>query len=315
MKRIEKRIEEAFARYGSTIGLLNHLIGKRSNVQEFILLVCARLDSLSNLAFTGKSQKDNFIDFIIHHSSNKTKLLEISVPDFFEYLGNQLWVLPGSLEKAGRFHMFDPRRDEQFILFVWNSGIALTVEKVGSLLKFLMDVLRRKYRVIPNQSLSKNSIDNANNIVTYLEDAAKKHKKPFVGEAVYSNKYLLSLIKDFSLASLLYRKYRCGIIHEYGVNIRSTDFFSKHDIYWQPFYNDIAEPTRRLGVQFSAQFLLKLLTNCVNSYKLRLLKTKQLPIELFLEICDFMNEIKYLDDRTIPEGKDVGINIRLGNGS
>ncbi len=312
MKSIEKRIEEAFTRYDSTIELLQQFIRKRSNVQEFILLVCARLDSFLNLAFTGKSQKDNFVDFLTHHSGNKTKLLEISVPDFFEHLGYHLWVLPGCLEKEGRFHMFDPRRDEQFVLFIWNSGIALTQEKVGFLLKFLMNALRRRYRVLPNQPLSKNSADNASNIVTYLEDEAKKHKKAFVREAICSNKYLFSLIKDFSLASLLYREYRCGIIHEYGVDIRSTDFFGKHDVYWQPFYNDIAEPTHRLRIQFPAQFLLKLLTNCVNSYKLRLQKTKQLPEELFFEICDFMNELKYLDERTIPEGKDVGVNIRSG---
>lgn len=125
-----------------------------------------------------------------------------------------------------------------------------------------------------------------------------------------SNKFLLNLIKDYSLASLLYKEYRCGIIHEYGIDIRSKDFFSKRDVYWQPFYNDVAQPTRRLSLQFPAQFLLMLLSNCVNSYKTQLLKTKQLPVELFHEVCDFMSELKYLDNRTLPDGRDVGVNLR-----
>lgn len=216
----------------------------------------------------------------------------------------------GLSRKEGRFHMFDPRRDGQFILFIWNSGIALTQEKIGFLLKFLMNALKKRYRVLPNQPLSKDSSDTASNIVTYLEDEAKKQKRTFVREAICSNKYLLSLIKDYSLASLLYREYRCGIIHEYRVDIRSADFFSKPDIYWQPFYNDIAQPTRRLRIQFPAQFLLRLLEDCVNSYKGQLLNTKQLPVDLFHEICDFLNELNYLDDRTLPGGKDLGINIR-----
>lgn len=313
MKSIEKRIQEAFERYDSTIQLLQNFVEKKTNTQEIILLVCARLDSLSNLAFTGKSQKDNFTDFITHHSGRKNKLIKISVPDFFEHLGYHLWVLPGFLEKEGRFHMFDPRRDEQFVLFIWNSGIALTQDQVGYLLKFLTNTLKKRYRVSPNQPLSKDSTDTISNIITYLENEAKNHKKAFIRDAICSNKYLLNLIKDYSIASLLYREYRCGIIHEYGVDIRSIDFFNKLDVYWQPFYNDIAQPTRRLRIQFPAQFLLKLLTDCVNSYKVQLLQTKQLPIELFNEICDFMNELKYLDDRTIPVGKDVGVNIRSGS--
>jgi len=46
---------------------------------EIMLLTCARLDSLANLAFTGKSQKDAFMSFLGQHSgalrySNKAAL-------------------------------------------------------------------------------------------------------------------------------------------------------------------------------------------------------------------------------------------------
>jgi hypothetical protein len=315
MKSIEERIEEAFSRYDSTIDLLNKFVKQKSNVQEFILLVCARLDALSNLAFTGKSQKDNFIDFLKHHSGLENKIHAISLPDFFEYLSYQLWVLPGSLEKDGRLHMFDPRRDEQFFLFVWHSGIPITRNKVGALLKFLIRAIKQKYRVLPNHKPNRQSIDTLSHIVGYLESAAQRMGKSFIKEAIGSNKHLSDMIKDFSLGALLYRKYRCGIIHEYGVDVDSSDFFSKHDLYWQTVYSLVGEPTRRLRLQFPAKLLLELFTKSLQSYKLRLQKTKQLPIELFTEICNFMSETEYLDEKSIPSGKDVGVNIRSSNSS
>jgi hypothetical protein len=309
MKNIEKRIEEAFSIYDSTIELLNKFIRDRSNIQEFILLVCARLDALSNLAFTGKSQKDNFIDFLTHHSGIKNKILEIGLPHLFDYLCYHEYVLPGSLEREGRLYMLDPRRDEQFVLFVWHSGIGITQDKVGVLLKFLIRAIKQKYRVLPNQKLTKQSIDTLSNIIGYLENSAKRTRKSFIKEAICSNKYLSNMIKDFSLGALLYREYRCGIIHDYGVEVDSADFFSKNTICWQTVYNDLVQPTRRLRIQFPARMLLELFTSSLHSYKLRLQKSKQLPIELFGQICDFMKEMKYLDDKSIPSGKDVGVNI------
>lgn len=123
------------------------------------------------------------------------------------------------------------------------------------------------------------------------------------------------MIKDFSLASMLYREYRCGIIHEYEVDVDPLDFYSKREVYFRTLYNEFVYPTRRLRVQFSASFLLDLLVNSINSYRKRLQQIKRLPIDLYSEICDFMEDLDYLDEDSIGEGRDVGINISTSNSS
>jgi hypothetical protein len=315
MENIEKRIGSAFEKYGTTIDLLKEFAKERSNTQEFILLVCARLDSLSNMAFRKKSQKDNFVEFLIHHSGHKNKILSISLPDFYDYLSYQRWVLPGSLEKDGRLHMFDPRRDEKYVTFIWNSGIPINQTKVETLLKFLLRSLKNNYRVLPNQSTSKKSIDSLNNVVRCLEYLAKRSNRTFFREAIVSNQHLSNMIKEFSLASILYKEYRCGIIHEYGVDVDPVHFYSRRQVYFRTLYNDLVYPTRRLSVQFSARFLFDLLVNSISSYRKRLQQTKRLPIDLYSEICDYMKDLDYLDEDSIAEGRDVGMSISVSNSS
>jgi hypothetical protein len=315
MENIEKRIDSVFERYSTTIDLLKEFIKERSNTQEFILLVCSRLDSLSNMAFQKKSQKDNFIEFLIHHSGYKNKILSISLPDFYDFLCYQLWVLPGSLEKDGRLHMFDPSRDEKYVMFIWNSGIPINQTQVETLLKFLLRSLKNNYRVLPNQSTSKRSIDSLDNVVQCFENLAKGSNKKFFREAIVSNQHLSNMIKEFSLASILYKEYRCGIIHEYGIDIDPVHFYSERQVYFRTLYNDYVYPTRKLGVQFSARFLFDLLVNSINSYRKRLKQTKRLPIDIYSEICDYIKDLDYLDEDSIGKGRDIGLKISLSNSS
>ena len=72
-------LDEAVKRCRDTITLVDDLIASQRNPQEIIFLTCVRLDSLANLAFTGKSQKDAFMSFLGQHSgalrySNKAAL-------------------------------------------------------------------------------------------------------------------------------------------------------------------------------------------------------------------------------------------------
>jgi hypothetical protein len=315
VKRIDKRIQSAFQRYDTTVDLLQTFIAAKSHTQEFILLVCARLDSLSNLAFHKKSQKDNFIDFLVHHSGHKDKILSVSVPDLYDYLAYQAWVLPGALEKDGRLHVFDPRRDERYISFVWNSGIPITQKHVGLFLKALMTAIRKKYRVLPNQKLTLPSIDSAKRLADLFTAVMRKRSKRLLTETSRVGNSLSMFIKEFSLASLLYREYRCGIIHEYGVDVDPTDFYSKREIYFRTLCNDLVYPTRRLRLQFPAKFLLRILLKSLDSYRSRLLQTRRLPFDMFDEICDFMKELQFLDDKSVQQGRDIGIALTAGNGS
>lgn len=64
MQTLEARIDEVVKRCRDTITLVDELIASQRNRQEIILLTCAGLDSLANLACTGKSQKDAFVSFL-----------------------------------------------------------------------------------------------------------------------------------------------------------------------------------------------------------------------------------------------------------
>ena len=307
MVPLEERIEEAFTMYGSTIELLKEFIASRRNPQEFILLACARLDSLSNLAFTGKPQKDCFVSFLARHSGLKRNAYQISLPDLCDFLCYHLWVLPGTIDKPGRLHMFDPREDERFMSFLWNSGLAITQEEVGRLLMFLIRAIKKKYRVFPTQSKQKQSSDKPDNLYNYLYNAAQQYRRGIYLDAI---KGISSLLKDFSFGALLYRKYRNGIIHEFGVGIHEQDFFTKNAIHWRTTYHTYVEPTKFLQIQFPARFLLEILTHSVQSYIRELKNTRLLPMAVFNETCDFLEEIKHLDDRSIPVGKDISILLR-----
>jgi len=307
MRKLESRIEQAFKKYDATIDLLKEFMASKRNAQEFILLVCARLDSLSNIAFTGKSQKDNFVNFLIRHCGFKTSIQEISLPDLQWFLNSQLWILPGTIKKPGRLHIFDPRRDKQFLSFLWNSGLAITEEEIGTFLEFIIASIKKRYRVAPTQSMQKKSMDTIDNIYKYLHVLAQQYRKGIYGEAI---KRIRLMLTDFSLGALLYTKYRCGIIHEYGVDVDREGFFSKKMAYWRTVYNPYIEPGKLMEIQFPAHFLLNLLVNTLQSYKTELQKTKRLPWDLFDQICDFTTELEYLDDRSVSSGKDIDISFQ-----
>ena len=118
------------------------------------------------------------------------------------------------------------------------------------------------------------------------------------------------LLKDFSFDALLYRIYRNRVIHEFGVGINEQAFFKEATVHWQTVYHEFLDPSRSLQIQFPAKFLLEVLMHSVQSYKTELKKTGLLPIAVFNEICDFLEEIEHLDDRSIPTGKDVTILLR-----
>ena len=278
------------------------------------MLVCARLDSLSNLAFQGRSQKDNFIRLLLHHSGHREDILHISLPEFYEYLDFQSYMLPASIAKDGRLHVH-PRNDDSYLTFLWNSGIPLTRRHIGSLLRSFLHAIRRNYRVFPNQKLALRSIDTQDSVVDLLSATLEKRQKTLSVDMSGVGSSLANLVKEFSLGSVLYREYRCGIIHQFGVTVRQTDFYSKPDIYYATFYNKAGVASPRLRVQFPAGFLLTTLCNCLESYKSRLLHTKRLPSDIYGEICDVANELRYLDLKSIEEGRDVRIAITPGNGS
>lgn len=309
MKRtIEQRIDEALAYYEPTLALLEQFLVARQHAQEFLLLACARLDSLSNLAMTKGTQKKNFVTFLQRFSGFGDMLSAVSLPDLYRSLSGQLWRLPGIIPIPGRIHMFDPQDDQAFLNFVLKSKIAITEQGVGELLKFVLRIVRENYRVCPRQPHRKSSRDKPERIFELFRLKAARYKRGIFGEAIQE---ILPLLQEFTLGPLLYREYRCQIIHEYGVDLHGTDtLFFKRDVpYWCTVYNEHVPPNNFLKLHFPGRFLADVLRSCLIRYKAYLKQTKKLPEAMFFRICHFETELDHLDLSTLSDGKALIPNL------
>lgn len=298
-RSIERRITRAFEVYDPTLKLLSSLVRKRSNAQEVVLLSCARLDSLANLAFSD-SQKNNFVRFMEKHSHVR-EMCHLSVPDLFRYLIHKQWILPGTIPVAGRFHVFDPH-DMPFFSFLWNCGVAVTRAKINELLNKITAMLRSRFRILPRQSTGSSIVSD-----TDITAALRPVWKDAGLQEAEAEKAVKPLLAEYRVSSLLYSEFRCGAIHEYGVGLDEERFFSESDICFAAFGNPFLTPRHILSIQFPAKFLCRLLSTCIESYRSELLHTKKLPLTMYEAVCDFPNELRYLDDRSIPLGKDIGL--------
>ena len=304
METIQDRIDNAL-NIDSTFYLVREFIEERENIQELILIVCARLDSLSNLAFTNKSQRENFIGFLSRHSSIKKRIYDISLPDLYYNLSYRLYSMPAIIDTPGRLQILDPLEDEQFVSFLWNSGLAVTEKDMSRLIAFIAKNIQKKYRVTPTQSKRKPSIDTLTNIFNYLVEASKTYRKGLFDDAIQQIKPIL---KDYSMGSLLYREYRCKIIHERGVDVDEEKFFQEYLPYFETTYNDYVDPGKFLTLEFPARFLIGLLDSSFKNFVAELKHKMLLPSALFFEICE-LSELEYLDHASFNEGKDANISF------
>jgi len=297
-------IKDAFRQYEPTVELLNNLQARKVNPQEFVILVCARLDSLSNLAFPEGSQKSKFIKFLTTFSQQGNAFRKVSVPDLYYFLMKRLLILPGTIPQPGRVHVYHPTEEKEFISFIWKSGVSITEEDIEKVLLFLLKVLKKMYRVAPNQSLRKPMSDSPKSVLKYLLEASNTYREGMYDEAVRA---IVPVIQDFTLGALVYSEYRCASIHEYEVNMYETPFFKEKRPHWYSFYDEYCTPSYFLKVHFPGPFLFDTLVKCINNYKKYLRKIRKLPADLFFQFCDVMTDLEYLDEETIATGKAAKI--------
>jgi hypothetical protein len=305
-KDFEQVLKRAFDQYSSTSELLREWLSKRRNMQEFVILACARLDSLSNLAFPEGAQENNFLRFLTTYSTSRRDLEKVSLPDLYFFVNFHEWALPGVVSKPGHLHMFEPKRDRDLISLLWHSGVPITERDVGRLIRFLLRQLKEHWRVVPNQSLNKPSYDTTKSIRQKLKSAAGNYKNEYYSKAV---DLIGPVLDKYKLAALLYREYRCGAIHEYKVDLDEPQFFTKRKPYWSTIWSTVATPSGFLRLRFPGPFLLELLDECARNYKANLSNRKKLPVDVFYEYCDIFDDMDYLDEDSIPSGKEISPNI------
>jgi len=303
MEPIESRLEDFFGTFRTTQRFLEQLLQTRTWPQEFLIVVCCRLDALANLAFPrwkGK-QADAFAKFLLRYSGFEKKLRQISVPDLFHYLSYGKWLLPEVISEAGRLYQYS-EYDEPLIRLIVDSGLPITQEAIGDFLAFALRTLKRAYRVVPNQRITGRSIAKRSEVMKCLLAAAQSPRRQKYTEPLKATK---SIIERFSLSQILYREFRCRAVHGYEVNIDEKRFFREREIYWRTVYSDLVEPGRFLEIQFPAAFILQMLRNSIDKYERELKHKKELPVEMWVEICDIESEIDLLDQDTLPEGRDI----------
>ena len=298
---IAHTIDEALASYDSTVRLLGDYLKKKANPQEVILLACARLDSLANLAYPHGGQREKFVRFLSCHSRFRDSLSRISVSDLYFHLRFHLWILPGTIDKPGRLHLFNPDDDRELITLVWQSELPVTQEDIGHFLRFLLRQLSSRFRVLEKQSSKRTSASDSGQLLELLRRRSHSCRGGAYAKAIA---HVKPLIEKFTLASLLYTKYRCGIIHRHCIPIQESGFFSRALPYWSPFYNGNIQSGGFLEVQFPGKFLFNAFVGALSNYKKSLKDRKRLPAELFFDNCDPLRETEYLDEQSLPEGKD-----------
>ncbi|OPY65709.1 MAG: hypothetical protein A4E57_03073 [Syntrophorhabdaceae bacterium PtaU1.Bin034] len=302
---IHQRIANAFVEYRSTVSLVEELIAKKTHVNEIILLVCARLDSLANAACQETTQKASFFKFLTRYSNHRSLLVSVSVPDLYDYFARLLWLLSGMIQKPGRLHLFDPIEDASAVSFIWKSELPVTEEHIAPLLRFVLRILRMHYRAAPGQPRRKNDLQQLPELSKQLVEAAASYK---------TQKYLKAMeaigpiLKDHTIGNLLYTDYRCAVIHDYGFQIDPALFFKETVPYYAIFSNHYIE-SNQFRLHFPAAFLLSLLKDCIDNYQKRLLHTLKLPSAIWFKICDALEEPEYLNNDTLNEGKDARLTI------
>jgi hypothetical protein len=305
MKSIDDRIKAAFDEYRATAALLDGFVQARQHAQELVILVCSRLDALANLAMTQKkSQRDRFVSFLHAYSGRPAELARVLLPNLYFDIFVKFVTLPVTIPVPGRLCSYDMSRDASFLQFIVDSGVPLTSEDVSKWLHRLSVWLQRKYRTTVTQSKSKPYYDDVRGVTRHLEACSRVYRKGTYALAVAA---LSPILNNFRLADVLYRDYRSRSIHEFAFNT-DEQFFTERGVYVATRFH-AWDSTRFLEVCVSAHWLVDLYRETVGRYERSLLARRKLPIDLWTELCDTSREFAFLDDSSVPVGRDLRIRV------
>ena len=165
-------------------------------------------------------------------------------------------------------------------------------------------MIQRSYRTTATQSKAKPILASVNVLFELLVREAERfsHGKY---EAAY--KEIRPLLTQFSLASILYREYRSGAIHEFAFEVDGR-FFAESDLYVDTL-RYTWDSTTYLEIRVPARWLIDACRTCVSSYQRRLMQTLRLPLPLFIELCNVPQDVGYLDDETVVDALELRPNL------
>lgn len=301
-------LERYFGQFSSTFGLVEELIGSRSRPQEILILLCSRLDAVAcSSVREDESRRQAFVRFIAGYSGQDDLFRSVSVGDLYHELAFHRWLLPGLIAKPGRLHMFS-RHNKEVLLLLERSGIALTERQCDSLLARIMEALRANFRAMPRQPSDKRPLGKTRTvteaIVRRVDRSRSKVDLSGMPEA------LKPLLNSKTVATILYQRFRCEVIHGGMVPIDEERFFREDRPYYKPMYSDYYGAFRM--IEFPARFLSRLLHDCLRSYKGHLAATRKLPPDIHSQAFEdgVFENVEFLDEGLLPRGGPIGLDIR-----
>lgn len=302
-----KRIDEALSTYKNSISLIDRMLKEKENIQEIILLICARLDSLANLAIKNDAnQRRTFINFLSHYSGQRRFFNSVSVGDFYgfmKYYGEKADVV--LISKPGRMLSFG-EEDDDFLYFIYKSTIPITAKATSQLAYRISKILERNYRVKPNQRLDKKYTASSSELKKIIH---KEFKEPKPGSIINAIDHLLD---KFKIGNLLYTRYRCDVIHGFKVVLHEEDFFSYDEPLWGEFerFDELS-----FHIEFPGYFLRNLLEKTLSTFINQIKRQMKISADLFFEIYTLDEVFEYdlwdfLDSDTIKEPEDVRLQLK-----
>lgn len=300
MPELRKAVDSFFARYEPTLDMLDRFIAEQKHHQELVLLACARLDSLANLASAEGTQKARFARFLSRHSALGNRAFAVSVPDLYYHFQHYLWIRVGNIPVEGRIVLYR-ERDKEYAQFIYDSGVPITQDHIGALLEAILGALKHQYRITPAQSTKKPTSAPVKEVAEVISNAVQKYTSEYGDSDV---RVVDSIVSAYTLGSLLYRRYRSTAIHEWGVEVDERQFFAEKDIYWEtaPVHSH-----RFLKAQFSAAFLAGMLKDSISSYKKELIAIRKLPFGLW---SGSRLDEEFLDERSVLGEVQVRLVVR-----
>ena len=310
-QQLGKRLDEYFSIFDPTIELAEDLISAKTNPLEVLILVCARLDALANdTSVAGTPQTRAFIEFLARFSGHKKKFSDISAGDVYMDLSYYSFMAEGMIESPGRIRVFT-REDDSIVQFVDRSGIPLTAEACEKLFTRGLRALRKHHRVIPGQPHRKPLTCPISKLNPSLASALAS--RDTVDEAKIATA-LSNYLRDMSLASILYKKVRSGIIHGADVPINEERFFNEALPYWEPYEFEFGE---FLMVAFPANFLLNVLKEGLKRLRNQFVASRKIAPAIFWSVfADYgLRHLDLLNEDLLEDSPPLGLRHRVRGGT
>lgn len=309
MKNTLKEVLNNFFRnFSSTIDLAEELIAARRNPQEILLLLCGRLDALaSGSVREGTPSGQSFAHFVTAYGQERRLFKSVSVGDLYYEVAYHQWLLPGTIEKAGRLHRFS-RVDDDILSLLIESDIPLTELAAGRFLTKILRTLRHYFRVVPGQPRKKRMSASKSKTLEVIVSALEKGKAGTDSTDAFK-RALGHFIDSKIIARILYERFRCEVIHGGTVLIDEGKFFAEKEPYWKPWFSDSYGSF--LQVEFPARWLMNLLRKCIEGYRSHLTAKGKLPPGIMFQAFegDILEYSHLVDADLLPEGGSVKFDI------